>query len=78
TNAITETEAFKKWFGDSKVVDEEGKPLVVYHGSPSGDIRQFDGSKEGSNTGESDEHHGLGGFYFTPDANTADTYARTH
>jgi ADP-Ribosyltransferase in polyvalent proteins len=22
---------FKKWFGDSKVVDAEGKPLVVYH-----------------------------------------------
>jgi adenylate kinase family enzyme len=22
---------FRKWFGDSKVVDEQGKPLVVYH-----------------------------------------------
>ena len=29
----TETEAFKRWFGDSKVVDENGKPLVVYHGT---------------------------------------------
>ncbi len=29
----TKTEAFKKWFGDSKVVDEDGKPLVVYHGT---------------------------------------------
>ena len=29
----TETPAFKKWFGDSKVVDEDGKPLVVYHGT---------------------------------------------
>jgi hypothetical protein len=29
----TETPAFKKWFGDSKVVDSEGKPLVVYHGT---------------------------------------------
>lgn len=27
------TPAFKKWFGDSKVVDENGKPLVVYHGT---------------------------------------------
>ncbi|MBF0291964.1 MAG: hypothetical protein HQK86_07375 [Nitrospinae bacterium] len=27
----TETEAFKRWFGDSKVVDENGEPLVVYH-----------------------------------------------
>jgi len=24
--------AFKRWFGDSKVVDENGDPLVVYHG----------------------------------------------
>lgn len=29
---------FYKWFGDSKVVDEEGKPLVVYHGT----TEQFD------------------------------------
>ncbi len=28
-----ESEAFKNWFGDSKVVDENGKPLVVYHGT---------------------------------------------
>lgn len=27
----TETVAFKEWFGDSKVVDKDGKPLVVYH-----------------------------------------------
>ena len=26
-----QTEAFKRWFGDSKVVDENGEPLVVYH-----------------------------------------------
>ena len=27
------SEAFKSWFGDSKVVDDDGKPLVVYHGT---------------------------------------------
>lgn len=31
----TETDAFKKWFGKSKIVDKKGKPLVVYHGSYS-------------------------------------------
>lgn len=31
--AQTDTPAFKRWFGDSKVVDEQGKPLVVYHGT---------------------------------------------
>lgn len=27
------TEAFKKWFGKSKVVDADGKPLRVFHGT---------------------------------------------
>ena len=27
----TETEAFKRWFGDSKVVNEDGTPKVLYH-----------------------------------------------
>ena len=29
----TTSEAFKRWFKNSKVVDENGEPLVVYHGS---------------------------------------------
>ena len=29
----SETLQFKSWFGDSKVVDENGKPLEVYHGT---------------------------------------------
>jgi hypothetical protein len=41
----TDSKYFKKWFGDSKVVDENGKPLVVYHGSPSHDITIFDSGK---------------------------------
>lgn len=31
----TESEKFKQWFGDSKVVDNNGTPLVVYHGTGS-------------------------------------------
>jgi hypothetical protein len=31
---------FKRWFGDSKVVDKDGKPLVVYHGT-NADFRAF-------------------------------------
>lgn len=27
---------FWRWFGDSKVVDEQGRPLVVYHGTNTG------------------------------------------
>ncbi len=29
----TQTPEFARWFGDSKVVDEHGEPLVVYHGT---------------------------------------------
>ena len=29
----TETEAFRAWFGDSKVVDEAGEPLELFHGT---------------------------------------------
>lgn len=29
----TDSEAFKRWFGNSKVVDENGDPLIVYHGT---------------------------------------------
>lgn len=32
---LTETEAFRRWFGTSKVRDEDGQPLVVYHGTTS-------------------------------------------
>lgn len=38
---------FWRWFGDSKVVDAGGKPLVVYHGSYA-DIDEFDPSMSGS------------------------------
>ncbi|HET6890543.1 MAG TPA: hypothetical protein VFH31_05525, partial [Pyrinomonadaceae bacterium] len=77
-NQTIETPEFKKWFGDSKVVDANGKPLVVYHGSPENGIEFFDANKEGANTGAASESHALGGFYFTADPNVADTYARTH
>lgn len=40
----TETPEFKRWFGDSKVVDAEGRPLVVYHGTKA-DFDAFDPSQ---------------------------------
>ena len=33
SNRVADTPAFKKWFGDSKVVDANGEPLVMYHGT---------------------------------------------
>ena len=39
---FTSTPEFKRWFGDSKVVDAEGKPLVVYHGTTA-EFSEFKG-----------------------------------
>lgn len=54
---------FWLWFGDSNVVDADGRPLVVYHGSPESGINEF--------------QHGTTayGIFFTPDPSTADYYA---
>ena len=37
----TQTPAFRRWFGESKVVDEKGEPMVVYHGTAA-DFDEFD------------------------------------
>lgn len=46
--AQTETPEFKAWFGDSKVVDADGKPLVVYHGT-NADFTRFSDRMLGRN-----------------------------
>ena len=67
--AMVRTKAFKNWFGDwinvpenaSKVVDENGEPKVLYHGTPN-DFTEFDRSHIGETSGD----RGLfgAGFYF--------------
>lgn len=65
----TETPAFKKWFKGSKVVDADGKPLVVYHGTAS-DFAKFDPKRIGDNFGADDR-----GFFFTSSPKEASDYA---
>ena len=42
----TDTEAFKKWFGNSVVRNEDGSPKVMYHGTKKGGFTVFDGGKD--------------------------------
>lgn len=57
---------FKRWFGNSKVIDESGKPLIVYHGS-NADFTVFDKAKIAiDNLGT--------GFYFSNE-DIANSYA---
>ena len=43
----TDAPAFKSWFGDSKVVDDAGKPLTLWH-QTGADIEAFDPRKPGA------------------------------
>lgn len=73
------TPEFKNWFGDwendpknaSKVVDENGEPMVVYHGSVAPDIEIFDrtlSKRESSGLKEM-------GVYFTTNRKLAEAYS---
>jgi len=62
----TNTDAFKKWFGDSKVVDKNGKPLVVYHGTGY-DLKTIKQVNTKASLNE--------GIYFTDSPVTASAYA---
>lgn len=70
------TKAFKDWFGDwennpsqaSKVVDENGEPLVVWHGNRTNNsITVFDKNKKGSEHKE----RSISGFWFITDKDIA-------
>ena len=66
----TQTPEFKAWFGDSKVVDAEGKPLVVYHGSNQS-FDSFDEERLGTNT----KTVSARAFFFTDEAGEGSGYA---
>jgi hypothetical protein len=74
------TTAFKKWFGDwendpknaSKVVDDNGEPLVVFHGSPNGIITEFLLNENLVKSSGLKEY----GVYFTTNKNIPKVYQR--
>lgn len=76
SDSQTKSKAFKEWFGDwendpenaSKVVNEDGTPKVVYHGTGS-DFNIFDKSQQGKNY-----YQGEGGFFFTTNKRSAENY----
>jgi hypothetical protein len=71
--SITDNPNFKNWFGDSKVVDEEGKPLVVYHGTDI-DFDEFDNKKAGNKRWK---EAGEGLHFFSSKPSVAGGYTKT-
>jgi len=65
---LIKKENFEKWFNGSKVVDKNGNPLVVYHGSTS-KFNAFDVDKIFPKSRRA-------GFYFTSKKDLADLYTK--
>lgn len=64
--------AFRRWFGDSKAIDQNGDPLVCYHGTKN-DFDTFDPSLTGTAT----DHGWFGpGIYLSPYARESSDYAQ--
>lgn len=61
-----DTPEFRTWFGGSKVVGDDGKPITVYHGT----LRDFDRFQKGFGRG----YYGAG-FYFSDNPDDASDYA---
>lgn len=62
--------AFYKWFGNSKCVDELGRPKVLYHGTPAGGFLAFDKAMIGGRVPWT-----KAGFWFTDDISVATSFA---
>jgi hypothetical protein len=79
---LVRTTAFKQWFGDwendpsnaSKVLDENGEPLICFHGTPDGRFNIYDETKFGSRT----KNENSIAFFFTPSIWYAEAYSEKH
>lgn len=67
----TDTPEFKAWFGSSKVVDKDGKPLAVYHGTNQ-PVDDFLHERLGTSTRAAPAQEG---FFFTSSPDVAGEYA---
>ena len=67
----TQTPAFRRWFAGSKVVDDNGEPLVVYHGTAA-DIEAFSKMALGAST---KAKSAKGAFFFAKSPVVASGYA---
>jgi hypothetical protein len=70
----TDSPYFKKWFGKSKVVDENGEPLVVYHGTPKKEA--FTEFKKQNQNDETSPHpwNELGLAFFSDNSDISNLY----
>ena len=71
---LLDSPEFQEWFWDSKIIDENGKPLLVFHWSNS-KFQQFNSEYSWNKSGKNrDSWFFWRGFYFTPHKNLSKKY----
>ncbi|HOQ38529.1 MAG TPA: WYL domain-containing protein, partial [Acetivibrio sp.] len=70
-NTMNNSEEFNKWFEGSKVVDDKGKPLKVYHGTANS-FDEFSNEFVGKSLGHPNDINYQKGFFFTTDIEEAE------
>lgn len=71
---VLENPNFRKWFGDSKVVDQQGKPLVVYHGTKQ-EFTTFEVGRTTTNFSFAPYETNREGVFFTPNREFANEFS---
>jgi ADP-Ribosyltransferase in polyvalent proteins len=69
--ALRENPNFRRWFGESKVVDAEGNPMVVFHGTR----RSFDAFDPAAAHSQTGNPNAALGHFFSPSPKEASRYA---
>lgn len=71
---LADNPSFRDWFGDSKVVDAEGNPRILYRGESDPNYTVFDKAKQGSSTPSAGSGYG---HFFGPSRRIAEGYGDT-
>lgn len=80
SNSVESISNFWKWFGNSKAIDDKGRPIVFYHGS-YGEFEEFehpwdrDDNEEDYSEGYNGGNLGVG-FYFTQNQEYASRFGK--
>lgn len=71
---VLENPNFRRWFGESKVVDQRGNPLIVYHGTKE-EFTTFEIGRTTTNFSFLPYETKREGVFFTPNREFADEFS---
>ena len=70
---MSKTTDYNKFFKDSKLLDDNGQPVIFWHGSKTNALTEFDSSYDGSGVVTMSQES-YGGFFFASVKDAAEYY----